>query len=359
MIKTNIRLGSVKRNCEIIVGKKILNAYLKKLNKKKQKKFIIIDNKVFNNFKISIKDKKTTVIKINGSENIKSINMYWKLTSTLLKKNIDRSSIVIAIGGGTIGDLTGFVASTVLRGVNFVLIPTTLLAQVDSSIGGKNGINSEHGKNLVGTFFQPNQVLVDIDFLKTLSKKQLKSGYAEILKHAIINDKIFYNWLKKNYIKLFNLNEDVLIKAIVKSIKIKLKYVLSDEKENLTNINSRAILNFGHTFGHAIESINKYKASISHGEAVAIGMVIATKLSYKLNKIGKKEMLDIVKHIKNAKLPIYSNLIKKNNFYKKIINDKKNRNNQVNLILLKNIGSAYFSKNHKLSEIKKMILNIN
>ena len=124
-------------------------------------------------------------------------------------------------------------------------------------------------------------------------------------------------------------------------------------------INSRAILNFGHTFGHAIESINQCKSSISHGEAISIGMVIATKLSCKLNKISKKEMIDIITHIKNAKLPTYTSLIKKNNFYKKIINDKKNRNNKMNLILLKNIGNAYFSKNHKLSEIKKMILNIN
>ena len=155
---------------------------------------------------------------------------------------VDRN--IIAIGGGTLGDLTGFIASTVLRGLDFFLIPTTLLSQVDSSIGGKNGINTVYGKNLIGTFYQPKEVLIDISILNSLPKKEIKSGYAEIIKHALIHDYSFFTWLERNSDKLFNLNKSILEKAIYKSIMIKLFYVSKDEIEYLLNNNSRAMLNF-------------------------------------------------------------------------------------------------------------------
>ena len=182
-------------------------------------------------------------------------------------------------GGGTLGDLSGFIASTILRGIDLILFPTTLLSQVDSSIGGKNGINTNSGKNLVGTFYQPKFVFIDPKMLKTLPKREILSGYAEIIKHGIINDIKFFNWLNKNSKKILTLDNKILTEAIYKSIIIKRKYVLKDEKENLKNINSRAILNFGHTFGHVIEQTNDYKTNLNHGEAVAIGMVMASKLS--------------------------------------------------------------------------------
>ena len=159
------------------------------------------------------------------------------------------------------------------------MIPTTLLSQVDSSIGGKNGINSKYGKNLIGTFYQPDIVIIDPTILKSLPLKQIKTGYAEIVKHALINDKNFYNWLKKNLKNILLLKENPLSYAISESIKIKAKYVTRDEKEKRINSSSRAMLNFGHTFGHALESINKYRSNLTHGEAISIGMILATKIS--------------------------------------------------------------------------------
>ena len=202
MIKT-IKIKKNNINYNISIGNGSFNKYLKSLTKQKEKKFIIIDQKVYRIFnKILIRYNNLNIIKVKASENIKSIDHYWKIVSILLNKKIDRSSLIIAIGGGTIGDLGGFVASTILRGIKFTLVPTTLLSQADASIGGKNGINAKLGKNLVGTFFHPNKIIIDPLFLKSLSLKQIKSGYAEILKHAIINDIIFYRWLKNNYKKV-------------------------------------------------------------------------------------------------------------------------------------------------------------
>ena len=176
MIKI-IRIKKNNLNYNISIGNGLFNKYLKSLTNQKEKKFLIIDQKVYRIYKrILIRYKNLNIIKINGSENIKSIEHYWKIILILLNKKIDRSSLIIAIGGGTIGDLSGFIASTILRGVGLTFIPTTLLSQVDSSIGGKNGINVKHGKNLIGTFYQPSKVIIDPLFLKSLSLKQIRSG---------------------------------------------------------------------------------------------------------------------------------------------------------------------------------------
>ena len=314
MIK-NIRVRKNNLDYNISIGNGLFNKYLKLLTNKTEKKFLIIDQKVYRILKKTlIQYKDLNIIQIHVSENIKSIEYYWKIILILLNKNIDRSSLVIAIGGGTIGDLGGFVASTILRGVKFTIIPTTLLSQADSSIGGKNGINTKLGKNLVGTFYQPTRVIIDPFFLQSLPFKQIKSGYAEIIKHAIINDIIFYKWLKNNFKDLYKLKNKILIKAIEKSIKIKLKYIIKDEKENLKDSSSRSMLNYGHTFGHALEAINNYKSTLTHGEAISIGMILAAKISYKINKISKNQLEDLIMHFKNAKLCINSNMISKNQF---------------------------------------------
>ena len=359
-MKKIIRIKKNNLDFNISIGNGLFNKYLQSLTNKNEKKFLIIDQKVYRIFKKTlIRYKNLNIIKINGSENIKSIEWYWKIIFILLNKKIDRSSLIIAIGGGTIGDLSGFVASTILRGVNFTLVPTTLLSQVDSSIGGKNGINTKHGKNLIGTFYQPNRVIIDPSFLKSLSFKQIKSGYAEIIKHAIINDIIFYKWLKNNFKDLYKLKNKILINAIEKSIKIKLKFIIKDEKENLKDSSSRAMLNFGHTFGHALESTNNYKSNLTHGEAISIGMILAAKISYKTKKIKKNQLEDLIMHFKNAKLPIDSNMTRKKNFYNKLKNDKKNLNGKINLILLNNIGKAYFARNFKINNIINIISDIN
>lgn len=334
--------------------KKIIND----LKKKYSNKYILIDSNVYNNFSSyfnKLKRKDFFLIKINSSEKIKSIKPYWNITTKLLDNKIDRSSIIIAIGGGTLGDLVGFIASTILRGVKFILIPTTLLSQVDSSVGGKNGINSKFVKNSVGTFYQPSMVVVDPIFLKSLPKKELKSGYAEIVKHALINDEKFFHWLNNNYKYLFNLKTKKIIYAIEKSIKIKIKFVINDEKETLKNSSSRAMLNFGHTFGHALESINNYKSSLSHGEAVSIGMVIAAKISYLNGSLPIYQLEKIIDHFKNCGLLIKNDLIKKEKFFNLLIHDKKNQNKKINLILLRKIGKAFYARNFELKKIKNFI----
>ena len=357
MVKT-LRLKTKSSNYLINIGKGSFKKIINDLKKLQQKKYIIIDSKVYKYFKLylnKLEGKDINLIKVNSSEKIKSIKNYWDIISQLLNKKISRSDVIITIGGGTLGDLSGFIASTILRGVKFILIPTTLLSQVDSSIGGKNGINSKFGKNLVGTFYQPNMVIVDPTFLKSLPYREIKSGYAEIVKHALINNEKFFQWLNKNYKDLLKLKPKKIIYAIEKSIKIKAEFLINDEKETLKNSSSRAMLNFGHTFGHALESLNNYKSSLSHGEAVSIGMIIAAKISYLIGSLPKYQLDEIIDHFKNCDLPIKSNLIKKEKFYKLLINDKKNQNDEINLILLNKIGKAFYAKNFELIKLKNLI----
>jgi shikimate kinase/3-dehydroquinate synthase len=354
-MKQIIKIKTKAKSYNIIIENKSILANIIKEAKQDKKIFIIIDNKV----KYLIEDlpeiKNINIIKTNSGEKIKSINYFSEISNRLLKLKIDRSSTIIAIGGGTIGDLSGFIASTILRGVRFILIPTTLLAQVDSSIGGKNGINSSFGKNLIGTFLQPDLVIVDPSALLTLSKREVRSGYSEILKHALIKDIIFYRWLSANYKNVINLDNKFITKAIVTSIKIKAFFVQNDEKEKLVNDSSRAMLNFGHTFGHALELMNQYNGKLSHGEAVSIGMALAAKVSNKLNLIKVEEYEHLILHLKKVKLPYFDKRIKDDLLYKLMSSDKKNSNNKINLVLLKQIGKGHFKRGLNREEIKKLL----
>ena len=337
-----------------------MNSIIKKINQiiknNKYNIIFLIDKKVFKVFQKVQNYKKQKYFTISCSEKIKSFKLYSELSQKILNIGIDRKTIIVGIGGGTLGDLSGFIASTLLRGLDLILIPTTLLAQVDSSIGGKNGINTRAGKNLVGTFYQPKLVLIDPSFLSTLSKKELLSGYSEIVKHSLIYDKNFFNWLESNSKKLLNLNYELLTKAIYKSILIKKQFVVKDEKEILSNKYSRAILNFGHTFGHALETFYGYK-KLTHGEAISIGMVIASSISFKLNYLSHGDFIKVKNHLFNNNLPIED----KNMFNKKVLeiinNDKKNSNGKINFVLLKNIGKAYLKKNIPLNYLKKIVTN--
>jgi len=355
-MKKQILIKTKSKKYKIFIENGSINTYLKSELRTDSKKFIIVDSKVSKKINKIIKNKKNVfLITVKGSEKLKSINSYWKIISKLLQKKIDRSSTIISIGGGTVGDLCGFISNTILRGVKFSLIPTTLLSQVDSSIGGKNGINSKYGKNLIGTFYQPDIVIIDPTILRSLPLKQLRTGYAEIVKHALINDKNFYIWLKKNLKNILLLKKNPLCYAILKSIKIKEKYVTSDEKEKLVNSSSRAMLNFGHTFGHALESINKYRSNLTHGEAISIGMILATKISYRMKNIRRSELDDIIYHFKQAGLPYSTKSMINNKLYKAITADKKNTNNKINLILLKKIGEAYYKRGLNITELKNLI----
>ena len=351
----NIIIKTKEKKYRIEIKSNSLNYKLKNIIKNEDKVFILIDQKVsyaIKNLKLS---KNIFIFKINGSEKIKSFKFFQKISENLILKGIDRDSCIIAIGGGTILDLSGFIASTILRGVKFILFPTTLLSQVDSSIGGKNGINSSNGKNLIGTFYQPDLIIIDPKILLSLSKRELKSGYAEVLKHALISDLSFFKFLEKNYHKIFNLELKTLEQIIFKSIKIKSKFVNNDTKEILTNDNSRAILNFGHTFGHALETYYKYNNKFTHGEAISIGMIIASKISYKFGYINEYELKKIFNHFIDVGLPTKDNNMYNSEIFTIIQKDKKNLRNDINLILLKKIGKAHFSRGNSIKKIKKNI----
>jgi len=340
----NIEAKSITKNLNKIISKK-----------ENRKLIFLIDKKVFYIFKKLRNYNRQNYILINCSEKIKNFKHYCDLCERILKLEIDRNSIIVSIGGGTLGDLSGFIASTILRGVDLILFPTTLLSQVDSSIGGKNGINTSSGKNLIGTFYQPKAVYIDPEILSTLPKREILSGYAEIVKHSLINDKNFFYWLNKNSKKILSLDNTALSLSIYKSIIIKKKYILNDEKEKKKNKYSRAILNFGHTFGHALEAYYKYSNKLTHGEAIAIGMIIAGTISYELKYMSLNELNKIKFHFNSNKLPLFDVNMYNKQIFKIIQKDKKNLNGMINFVLLKNIGSAFLKSNLSLEKIKKVL----
>lgn len=311
----------------IITNKKLYLLYFKKIRNILRSIGIKID-------KIIIKDE----------EKNKSLFTINQIFTKLLKKSYVKNNItLVALGGGVIGDLTGFVASCYQRGTKFIQIPTTLLSQVDSSIGGKNGINHILGKNMIGTFHHPILVIIDLNTLKTLPKKEISSGLAEIIKYGIMADYQFFCWLEKNIKNILKLQKNEINYCVYKSCKIKAKIVHEDEKE----LNGkRFLLNLGHTFAHAIETETKYKF-YTHGEAVSIGMIIAAKISEIIGKIDKKNINRIINLIKRANLPTKSPLeITPETYLFHIKKDKKQSNNQINLILPETpIGKSKFYKN--------------
>ncbi len=289
----------------IIIGKNLILKMPKILKKNSinfSKCLVVIDKNVPRKFIIQIKNslkKKLQITFIEASEKNKNQKTIDSILDILLKKDFTREDCLIAMGGGITGDLVGFAASQFKRGLKFINIPTTLLAQVDSSIGGKTGINTSYGKNLVGSFYQPRLVLSDSNFLLSLTKRELVCGYAEILKHSIISNKNFYLYLINNISKIMDLKFPFIEKAIFESCKIKKKVVEKDEKEN----DFRQILNFGHTFAHGFEAALNYSKILNHGEAVLLGMCTALKFSYNLKMLNEKDFESISSHIRKSKFP--------------------------------------------------------
>ncbi len=343
-------------NYSVIIGKNSLSIIQKKIKKlcpKTKKIALIIDSKVprkyVNLLKKKLKNFETFFFSFNADEKSKSFKTIENLLQKVLLKNLNRSDLIIGVGGGITGDVSGFVASIYKRGVNFINVPTTLLAQADSAIGGKTGVNSNQGKNLIGSFYQPKIVINDTSFLDSLPKKEMICGYAEILKHSIIKDKSFFYWLKKNTKHILSRRVKELAYAIKKSCKIKMYFVNKDVDEK----GLRMILNFGHTFAHAIEVKNNYSKKISHGEAVLTGMILATRLSY-VKKVCTKKALDEIEGIYKKNNLKYT-LVKYNNI-KSIVslipflkNDKKNDDDRINFVLLKKIGETTFPGKFKIS----------
>ena len=334
-------------NYSVITGNnslKVIQKKIKKLCPKTKKIVLIIDTKVPKKFKNIVKKKlknyETFFFPFKANEKSKSLRSAEKLLKKILIKNLNRSDLIISVGGGITGDVSGFVASIYKRGINFINVPTTLLAQADSAIGGKTGVNSTQGKNLIGSFYQPKLVINDTSFLNSLPKKEMVCGYAEILKHSIIKDKSFFNWLKKNTKLVLSKKIKELTYAVKKSCEIKMYFVRRDTNEK----GLRMILNFGHTFAHAIEVKNNYSKKISHGEAVLTGMILATRLSF-VKKVCSKNVLKEIENIYKKNNLTYT--FKKYNNYKLINslipflkNDKKNDDDRINFVLLKKVGKT-------------------
>ena len=346
----------------VIIGKNVINLLPKKLKlicPKTQKVALFLDRKVPRKFEKTftylLRKYKIHIFRFDSSEKNKSFKTVNKYLEKLLIKNFNRSDCIISVGGGVSGDVIGFIASIYKRGINFVNMPTTLLAQVDASIGGKTAVNSNQGKNLIGSFHQPKLVLTDTSFLNSLPKKEMVCGYAEILKHSIIKDKKFFNWLKENTKLILNKKPDTLIYAIKKSCEIKMFFVNKDVKEK----NLRMILNFGHTFAHAIEIKNNYSKMTTHGEAVLSGMILATKLSV-AKKFCKSEYLnELLKIYDDNNLSYtykkFSNKKSLDGLLPFLKNDKKNDDEKINFILLNKIGKTSMPNKFKISikELKK------
>ncbi len=348
--KIIVKLG--KRSYPIIIGNGLISSK-KIFDIDKFHQVCVITNSKINNLYGTLLPKKVKSSKllINDGEKYKSLHTLEKIYSFLLKNNVSRDSCLVAFGGGVVGDIVGYAASTYMRGIKFIQVPTTLLSMVDSSVGGKTGVNHKLGKNMIGAFYQPSCVIVDLNTLSTLSKKQFNSGMAEVIKYGIIKDPNFFNWIIKNSKKIKNLDSAKLAEMIAKCCKIKADIVAKDEKEK----NVRATLNLGHTFGHAIEQ--KYGfGKLTHGEAIACGTVIACAISVKMNLMKGKEFEKIKLLFKEFNLPI--KLPKGANpesIYKTMLLDKKVLNGKLRLVIPKRIGYVKITESVNKSTIIKTL----
>jgi len=271
----------------------------------------------------------------DGEEH-KSLGVLNQIFTALLENKFGRDVCLIALGGGVVGDMCGFAAAAYQRGVSFIQIPTTLLAQVDSSVGGKTGVNHPFGKNMIGAFHQPRAVIIDTNTLDTLDDRQLNAGLAEIIKYGLIIDAPFFTWLETNIAKLQNRDKDALAYAIHRSCEIKADVVAADEKET----GQRALLNLGHTFGHAVETAMGY-GNWLHGEAVGCGMLMAAQMSAKMGWLSSDDVSRTKSLIEKAKLPTSApESMTTDQFMQLMAVDKKVQNGELRLILLKEIGSA-------------------
>tara|TARA_B100000900_G_C20560322_1_gene708614 strand:+ start:500 stop:1627 length:1128 start_codon:yes stop_codon:yes gene_type:complete len=361
-----LKVNTKSESYSIIIGSNLvnnLNSYLKGdlitfnqclliIDKNVPKKMI---SKITNSLKKESKNKKIYNFIFDANEKNKNINYSIKILQILLNKNFSRRDCLITIGGGITGDVGGFVASLYKRGINFVNLPTTLLSQVDSSIGGKTGVNTKEGKNLVGNFYQPKIVISDIDFLQSLPKREIVCGYGEIFKHSLILNRNFFRYLEINSSKILKIKSPYIEKAIFESCKIKKNIVEKDEKE----IGLRKILNFGHTFAHAFEAAFGYSKKLNHGEAVILGIVTALKFGTENKLTLLKDYKKIINHVLKAKLPSniknyfsYKDLNKILNFMSK---DKKNISKKLNLILLKKIGSAVIHNEYQILKVRNFL----
>ena len=362
MKAVNIKIKTKNNSYSIVIGNNLIKNLMKVIKRNSldfNRCLIIVDKNVpkkfLNQIKLTLPNKDKSIYFFNSSETNKNFKNVNKIINILLKKNFHRNDCIISIGGGITGDISGFAASIYKRGLKFINIPSTLLAQVDSSIGGKTGINSKYGKNSIGSFYQPSLVISDTNFLKTLPKREIICGYAEILKHSLISSKKFFLFLNKHGNQILNLKNLYIQKAVHKSCLIKKQIVELDENEK----NLRKILNFGHTFAHAYEATVKFSKKLNHGEAVLLGINSAINFSLMNKTLQIKDYKLIKNHLINLNLP---NKINKY-FSKKNINkilsymhkDKKNKNRKINLVMINKIGKVNYNSYFKNKVIRKFL----
>ncbi|MBI4684220.1 MAG: 3-dehydroquinate synthase [Nitrospirae bacterium] len=357
MEKIRVRLRE--RSYDIYIGKNILHGIGAKLRTFGfSPKIAVISNptvfklygkKVLNSIKLSGFD--VVPVIIPDGEKYKDIRIVQKIYGEILSYRLDRKSAIIALGGGVIGDITGFVASTYMRGIDYIQIPTTLLAQVDSSVGGKTGVNHKLGKNMIGTFYQPRLVWIDIDTLKTLPKRELFVGLAEVIKYGVIWDNRLFDFLRDNRKKILSLDKKALVHIIKRSCGIKAAVVSKDERE----AGLRTILNYGHTIGHAIETVTKYKKFL-HGEAIAMGMYLEARLSELLGFVSSRDVSKIKTILNSYGLP--SEMPKKLDadfLMSSMELDKKTVGGDLTFILPSKIGEVKIHKSIDINSIKRAI----
>ncbi|MBU1871654.1 MAG: 3-dehydroquinate synthase [Candidatus Omnitrophica bacterium] len=285
---------------------------------------------------------------VADSERSKSLQSCFRILQHLARFDKNKKVFIIAFGGGVIGDLSGFIASAYKRGIPYIQVPTTLLACVDSSIGGKTGVDLNLGKNLVGAFYQPRLVISELSFLNSLSRRQIRAGFAEIIKYAVIKDKLMFKYLEANHAKVLGLDKQALGYIVNRCVRIKAEIIQQDEREEK---GIRTILNFGHTLGHAIETAGGYQ-KYNHGEAIALGMILASRISKKLKLINQDTYLRIVNLIKLSGLPVQIKGLSLKKILAAQYRDKKFIGSVNRFVLIKDIGRTIIKRNIPLGIIK-------
>lgn len=324
---------------------------LNKLNTQNKKICVVTDTNVsklyLNELMEILKDyaKVVETFTFPAGEESKNLDTVYSLYERLIQSGFDRKDVLIALGGGVVGDLTGYAAATYLRGINFIQMPTSLLAMVDSSIGGKTGVDFHAYKNMIGAFHQPKSVYMNLKTLLSLGDSLFISGFGEIIKHGLIKDVQYYNWLKENRELILKRDITALREMVYRSCLIKREVVERDPKE----LGERALLNFGHTIGHAVEKLMEFK--LLHGECVAIGMAAASYLSLKRELISQEDFEDIIKTIKDFNLPTTITGLQAKDIYRVTTLDKKMEAGQIKFILLNKVGTAYIDTTVTEAEI--------
>lgn len=340
MIETTLTVALGERSYPIYIGQDLYcNLEILRKHLLGSQVFIVSNNTVAPLYlsklqKMLADEFQVDIFLLQDGEEYKTLSNWQKVIDELIEKKHHRNTTVIALGGGVVGDVAGFVAACYQRGANFIQIPTTLLAQVDASVGGKTAVNHDSGKNMIGAFYQPQAVLIDTDVLSTLPDREYIAGLAETIKYGFIYDKEFFEWCENNIDNLLERQANAIVSAVKKSCEIKAKIVAKDEKES----GVRAILNFGHTFAHAIEAATEYKQYL-HGEAVAIGMLMASKLSLALGEISEQELGRAQRLIDCLAIKTDLNHSPEE-LYQLMSMDKKNVTDQPRFILLDGIGCA-------------------